>query len=515
VVQWWSGTGENWLSHGGDLHNRRFAWKETKISPKTVSTLKLKWKFDAERDITATPAKYEGILYFSSWDGSLYAVEAATGKLVWKRNLEMLTGIKGTPGINFGVNVTVSRTTPVVATTEGVLMVGLNGPAAVVGVKMTTGELVWLTWLDRHPAGIVTMSGNYYNGSFYVGTSSREEDTSSTTTCCIFIGSFSKLDATTGNVTWQTHMLPDNLGVIGGYSGAALWGSSPPIDTTRNLVFIATGNLYSAPDSVTDCQQKESADVSPHPDRCMEPENHENSVLALDLDTGAIKWYRQLGGYDVWFYACNDPSTPNCPPGPSPDADFGEAPLLVTAVVNGTARDMAVATQKSGFAWALDRDTGDIIWSTEAGPGGQTGGGTWGSATDGRRYYTNIANSDRKNMTLSPSTAVTTGGAWVAMNASTGKVLWSTPDPNNSTASGPITVANGVVFAGSTNGEGPVYAMDAESGFILWSYKTGATVFGGASVSQGCVYIGNGYKVSYGFLTPSYTTGKTLHAFCV
>ena len=76
----------------------------------------------------------------------------------------------------------------------------------------------------------------------------------------------------------------------------------------------------------------------------------------------------------------------------------------------------------------------------EAGPGGLAGGGAWGAATDERRVYTNIANSEAKNFTLAPSNITTTTGGWVAMDASNGKVLWSTANPSNSTANGPVSV---------------------------------------------------------------------------
>lgn len=160
-------------------------------------------------------------------------------------------------------------------------------------------------------------------------------------------------------------MLPDNNGTLGEYAGAAIWGSSPSIDVVRNLVYIATGNLYSVPQHVEDCQENlnNQTTAPTQPDPCVEPENHSNSILALDMTTGNIKWYRQLGGYDVWFWACADHSNPDCPPGPSPDADFGEAPLVLSTKINGTKRDIVFAVQKSGFAWALDADNGSIIWS--------------------------------------------------------------------------------------------------------------------------------------------------------
>ncbi|TYI86327.1 hypothetical protein E1A91_D04G057600v1 [Gossypium mustelinum] len=503
---------QNWVNHGGDLYNRRHAEKETMISPETVSNLRLKWEFIAGKDITATPAIFDGTLYFPSWNGNIYAIKACDGSLVWEKNLEELTGLNAT-GFIVNVNWTVARATPTIA--DDLLIIGISGPAIVIAVERLTGELVWSTQLDNHPAGIITMSGTYYKGHFYVGTSSSEEG-ASIEQCCIFRGSFAKLDVRSGKILWQTFTLPDNFGQKGEYAGAAIWGSSPSIDTTRNHIYVSTGNLYSAPLRIRQCQEAENNQTMPiSPDKCIEPENHSNSILAFDLETGVIKWYRQLGGYDLWFLACNNLSTPNCPPGPNPDADFGEAPMMLSIDVNGTKRDIAVAVQKSGFAWALNRDNGDLIWSTEVGPGGPGGGGTWGAATDKKRVYTNLANSLFMNFTLIPSQTNTNASGWVAMDAKSGEILWSTADPSNSRVSGPVTIANGVLFAGSTDKQGPIYAIDAKKGRILWSYETGATVYGGMSVSNGCIYVGNGYKVNIGALIPTYSAGTSLFAFCL
>ncbi|XP_074289712.1 uncharacterized protein LOC141614982 [Silene latifolia] len=507
---------DNWLNHGGDLHNRRYASSERKISPINVHNLKLKWKFEAKRDITATPSIYDGVIYFPSWDGYIYAIKSLDGSLIWKQFIQEVTGIQS-PGFVVNVNVTVARASPTIVPDKGIIIIGIYGPSYVIGLRIKDGSLAWMTKLDNHNSSFITMSGTYYKGAFYVGVSSQEEE-NNIEECCTFRGSFVKLDAKTGSILWKTFMLPDNNGKRGEYAGAAIWGSSPSIDTARNLVYIATGNLYSAPQHVRDCQVEENNQAFPsHGDECVEPDNHSESFLALCLETGKIKWNRQLGGYDVWFFACNNlTSSPSCPPGPNPDADFGQAPMLLTADINGSRRDIVAATQKSGFTWALDRDNGDLLWTTEAGPGGLSGGGTWGSATDEKRIYTNIANSDHLTFVLKPSNLTSNVGGWVAMDSSTGKVLWSTSNPSNASSNGPVTVANGIVFAGSTNGKtGPVYAMDAKRGNILWSFETGATVFGGVSVSDGCVYLGNGYKVGIGSFNPTFTSGKTLFAFCI
>ena len=153
---------QNWLNHGGDLYNRRYASKETKISPKTVSKLRLKWKFYAGADISATPAIYDDTLYFPSWNGYIYAVKASDGSLIWKKNLQALTGLKAT-GMVANVNWTVARATPTVVG-DDLLIVGIYGPAVVIALERSTGKLVWSTLLETHPASTITMSGTYYKG---------------------------------------------------------------------------------------------------------------------------------------------------------------------------------------------------------------------------------------------------------------------------------------------------------------------------------------------------------------
>lgn len=148
-----------WLNHGGDITNQRNAIGATLINPFTVRNLKLKWKFLAGFDITATPAVANGVVYFPSWNGNLYAVNAVNGVLIWKQNLTQITRI---PPTGRYVNVTVSRSTPVVA--GDILIVGIYGPAYVVAVRRSTGELLWSTRVDPLPLSLVTASGTVYLG---------------------------------------------------------------------------------------------------------------------------------------------------------------------------------------------------------------------------------------------------------------------------------------------------------------------------------------------------------------
>ncbi|KAH7428743.1 hypothetical protein KP509_09G015400 [Ceratopteris richardii] len=311
-------------------------------------------------------------------------------------------------------------------------------------------------------------------------------------------------------------MLPDNNGSQNLYSGAPIWGSSPSIDIARNLVFIATGNLYSVPPEIAACQEAQNnKSVKDIPDPCVEANNHEESILALDLDTGEIKWFHELGGYDAWVAACGRSPSPNCPVGPNPDFDFSDCPLLITLDYgNGTKQDVAIAADKSGYVWAVDRDTGALVWSSVTGPGGG-GGQLWGTASDGERIFANVPNSRHKNWTLVPGTQNITTGGWAAIKASTGEVIWSTPNPTLMPAIGPTSLANSeVVFGTSMDTNGTVFALDARSGEILWSATTNATVFGGASISDGCIFVGCGASTNVG---KGYggTQGDSVYAFCI
>lgn len=217
-------------------------------------------------------------------------------------------------------------------------------------------------------------------------------------------------------------------------------------------------------------------------------------MMALDLDTGAIKWANRLQGYDAWTVACSSGGTtnPNCPDPAGPDYDFGQGPMLFTANASGTSRQLLGAGQKSGIFWALDPASGTIVWSTVVGPGGTLGGSEWGSATDGTRVYVAIANSSHQQYVLKSGTT-TTGGAWSALDAATGAILWQTADPQGAIDPGAVTTANGVVYAGSLDSVGHMYAFDAARGAILWTFASGGSVNSGAAIVNGTVYWGSGY----------------------
>ena len=198
--------------------------------------------------------------------------------------------------------------------------------------------------------------------------------------------------------------MPDNGGLTNQYSGNAIW-SPPAIDPRRGSLYIGVGNNYTVPDAVLQCQQ-EAIDSGNQNANCEAPDDFFDTVLALDLTTGAIKWSHRLFGFDPWTVACLSlPPGVNCPSPHGPDFDFpGSGPNLLHLSDDGArgrgrgaARgepsvDLVGIGQKSGAYWALNPDNGAIVWSTIVGPGGTTGGIQWGTATDGTRIYVAITN---------------------------------------------------------------------------------------------------------------------------
>jgi len=135
---------------------------------------------------------------------------------------------------------------------------------------------------------------------------------------------------------------------------------------------------------------------------------------------------------------------------------------------------------------------------------------------DGRVYVAS-ANSPDKPITLTKpapgSPTQTSGGFWAALDAATGNILWEQADPAGPTfgAIGQTATANGVVFAGSSDKTGHVYALNGATGQILWSLATGGSVASGPSIVNGTVYWGSGYSE----FAPQTTGNNKVYAFTI
>jgi polyvinyl alcohol dehydrogenase (cytochrome) len=478
--------GAGWPMGGYDRQNTRYQKTESKISPANVGDLAVKWQTDTGGNVSATPAVADGALYYPDWAGNLNAVDRKTGELIWQRQIAEYTGVAG----DF------ARATPAIY--NDFLIFGdqggqLGAGARVMAVDRYTGDPVWVTQVEDHLAAIVTQSATVHGDRVYVGVASYEEGLAGFIPgypCCSFRGSMLALDASTGAIMWQTYTAPE------GYSGSAVWGSSPVVDTKRNSLYIATGNNYSIPDEVSQCII-DAGDNAEAQQACLAADNYFDAVVALDLKTGAVKWATSVIPFDTWNGACLTflPVYPdNCPNLEGPDFDFGQAPMLYTTKVDNKNRDFLGVGQKSGIFWSLDPDTGQIVWSTQVSPGGVAGGMIWGSATDGTALYTSSANSELKPWTLVDGSS-TNSGIWSALDPATGEILWQTAAPAAfASAGGAVTVANGLVYACAQNFVGEnMFAMNAATGDVLWSFASGGACNSGAAVVDGTVYWGFGY----------------------
>lgn len=492
------GNGGSWPSAGRDIGNTRDAPDEHIIGPGNVSGLTPAWSITAAGSVFTTPTVAGGTVYFSDEGGELWAADARTGHVLWSRTV---TSYLGYPAA--------SRVSPAVFGDElifGTANLSEKG-TSVMAVNRLTGALLWNTQVDTNIAAWSTSSPVIYRGVVYVGVSSYEEGlaTEPGYQCCTFRGSVVALNATTGRLLWKTYTVPV------GYTGGAVWGSTPAIDPAENMLYVATGDNYSVPPGVC---------TSPTQTGCALPaaDDHFDSVLGLDLSTGAIRWSRPTLTSDTYTEVCGS-STPNC----GPDFDFGSGPNLIRLP---SGRELVGVGQKSGVYWALDPRTGAVVWHTLVGPGSGLGGILWGSATDGRHVYVAISDAvgtPYQITSASGQTSTIDAGSWAELDAATGKILWQVADPRGAADMGYVTIANGVVYAGSTADAGTdMYALDAATGAILWSFAGSGSVGGGAAVVQGRVYWGAGYTRAtlcpggagpVQYCSPASTVPGTVYAF--
>jgi polyvinyl alcohol dehydrogenase (cytochrome) len=520
-----SSPGIGWPSFGQNVCNTRSTPVAGLLGPKTAAKLAVKWTYKAAGDVSATPAVVDGDVYVPDWGGMMSRINGLTGRPIWSISVGALIGAPipapaaapdaGAPPADTPAPV-VARDTPVV-TADSVIfglvfgsLFGAQAVAYVVSVDRFTGALKWATQVDAHPAAVITSSPLLENGKLYVGVSSGEESFSLIPNypCCSFRGSVVSLDAITGKLLWKTYTIDDAAyfqadgKTPSGFSGAAVW-SSPALDRRRHSLYVTTGNNYTSPEGVA----------------TLPPGDRIESMIALDLDTGAVKWSQRMTEGDAFVIADLFLS----PPGGGPDWDFGSGPNLFRTQIGGKPQDVVGAGQKSGIYWAVDADTGSVLWKAPVGPGGHLGGIHWGTAVDAKHVYVGVNDETGAPYTLQgtgPKSGATTNvGSWAAIDPSTGVVQWqvanasmTTPLPGGASVNGPLSAANGVVFGGSMDPQGTMYAFDGATGAVLWSFASGATVYGGPAIgADGTVYWGNGYPNSARLQFGS--PGGTLYAF--
>lgn len=416
----------------------------------------------------------------------------------------------------------VSRTSPFLQ--DGILYLGTLIHALLLAVDSSTGTLIAQQQVNAHPMAVITQSPTVYDGYVLVGASSVEESAAASVPhyqCCSFIGNMNAYTLNTAKgefaEAWSVSMLPDPPG---DWSGNAVWGSQPSIDESRSQVFIATGNVYTAPKKFSDC-----AESTKKGSACLPPNVYQEAVMALDVKTGHINWVNQISPLDAWTVACipgaaSPGNQVNCPPAPGPDADFGMAPAFVPASSANTpgGKDTVVLGQKNGNLYAISAEDGSISWATSTSPDGVAGGLSWGVAVDSSRVYFTAINFNQVAWKILPSMKKIKNSAWGAASLHDGSVLWDTQVlPGTSQAFVPPTISNDVVISGRTqltaegagaSVGGKLVLLNADSGGMLHSIDLDVDYHGGIAVQDDYLLFGTGYQNTFFNTTGSFYVAK-------
>ena len=472
----------HWTGWGLDPENSHFQpAARAGLDAAGLPNLELKWAFGFPGGTTVStqPAVAGGRIFLGSHEGGVYALDARTGCAHWK----------------FATPAAVRGAVHLVKRADGrFVLYTADRSAQVYALDANTGELLWQRKVDDHPQALVTGSLALHGDLLYVPVASFEElaGASERYECCNFRGSVVALDAATGEQRWKSYIIPETpaktrVNAAGtqlwGPSGAAIW-SQPTIDAKAGVLYVTTGDSYSAPAASTS-----------------------DAVLAMDLLTGAHRWHVQATPDDAFSLACVSPTAdPQTRKECGPDIDFGASAILRT-LPDG--QRVLLAGQKSGVLHALDPDAeGKVLWQKRLSPGGVLGGIEWGFAADDSTVYVPI--SDVWESKFAKGAA---GGVY-AVRIADGAEVWNTPAAKPACEGTPgcnagqpaaATLVPGVLFSGSMDGH--MRAYDPATGKVLWDYDTlqeyptvngvpahgGAIKGAGVTVADGWVYFGSGY----------------------
>lgn len=377
-----------------------------------------------------------------------------------------------------------------------------------------SGEQLWSQDVRSHDRGIrLTGAMVLHENRVYVPVSSSGVSQGGTPTfeCCVGHGHIVALDAASGDIDWVYHTMPEaeytgetnSLGVkLRGPSGAPIW-STPTVDEKRGLLYVTTGENTSHPATVTS-----------------------DAIIALDLENGEQQWVFQGLWNDVWNTACGRVPGPNCPnqrPSTLADKDFGGSAILV----QGEAGDILLAGQKTGDLWALNPDTGALIWNQRIGTGTALGGNHWGIATDGERVFLPINDPGSARGTYVPRPGM------YSFFVASGEPSWSRSEQADCQSRAdwlrgcesrfghsvtPLLV-DGALITGTIDGR--LMILDSATGDLLFDYDTvreyetanGVPGRGGAIDAHGIAAGAGMLLINSGYGRVGGTSGNVLLAF--
>jgi alcohol dehydrogenase (cytochrome c) len=466
--------GDNWPSYNGDYTGRRYS-RLLEINTSNVAQLRAVWVFHPgnSQNLEVTPVVVRGIMYGTSAN-DVFALDAQTGRELWRYHRPVSSGLLDDAAAHKNRGVALWRDSVFIETDDAHLL----------SLDARSGGLVWdVPYADKAKHYGATSAPLVVKDTVVVGTSGGDSGVRG------FIAAF---DAATGKRKWQFWTIPGP-----GEFGSASWPGDSYLhgggttwmpgtyDPQLNLLYWTTSNA--APDFVGDSRPGDDLYTA--------------CVLALDPDTGKLKWYFQFTPHDLYDY------------------DATETPILLDTEENGVTRRLLAQANRNGFFYVLDRTNGKFLRATPF-----VEKLTWAKGIDatGRPILSGLIPTaqgalicpgiDGATNWFSPSYSPDTGLFYVmalescnlflakpkefvkgetfyntgttlppgermqkillALNVSDGKRAWSYSQVGKGNSwGGVLTTAGSLVFFGDDSES--FEAVDAKSGQVLWHFHTG------------------------------------------
>jgi alcohol dehydrogenase (cytochrome c) len=486
---------QNWLTYSGDYASHRYSSLQ-EISPANVKDLELKWVFQAQslEKFESTPLVVDGVMYVTQAPNDVVALDAKTGRAFWVYHYSPSADAAPCCGhVNRGV--AMLGDTLFMATIDSHL----------IAIDAKNGHPVWNVKVAESAAGYaMTLAPLVIKDKVLVGVGGGDHG---------IRGFIAAYEAKTGKEAWKFYTIPGpgepGHETWGGgddwlHGGAPIWVTGS-YDPDLNLTYWGVGNP--GPDFNTSLRPGDNL--------------YSDSVIALDPDTGQLKWYFQF--------------TPN----DARDWDAVQIPVLIDTNWNGTPRKLMLWGNRNGFFYVLDRSTGKFLlgrpfvkinWAsgldeatgrpilTPQPPGtpifpSAPGGTSWYSPSYSPRtglFY--ISTWEDVSIVLQPIPVTYkegrgfTGGIWapgtlmpdipgpintyteaaghgavIALDPQTGEKKWLF-EMHDVNTSGVLTTASDLLFVGGR--EGYFQVLNAKSGALLWKANLGGLVGAGPMTYQ-------------------------------
>jgi quinohemoprotein ethanol dehydrogenase len=319
--------GKNWITNGGNVTNDRFSSLD-EINTENVKELKGDWLTKIGKEATAAKfsaegqaLEYEGTIYASDGADDVFAMDASTGEILW----EYLPKLPPDP---LGEVVCCGWDNRGVAIGNGMVYVSqLNGDE--VALEQETGNVKWSTPVVKPGQGFtITSAPLYYNEKLYVGGSGGEYG---------IRGRLTALDANSGKILWKSYTIPGpgeeghntwpSNNKAWTHGGAGIW-NTPTVNPKTGTLFFSTSNAAPDWNGAERAGDNEWA----------------ASIVAMDLETGKIKWGYQMVHHDLWDFDAPSPT------------------VLMTGEMNGEQVETVGEPEKTGWVYLLNQETGKPIY---------------------------------------------------------------------------------------------------------------------------------------------------------